>query len=118
MREILTRTLTSEDQSKKDCLITEITCINGFQTKIVRRCTYKVTREVALASLNDCMSWASKSIAPKNPRRVFIRKLLDSETGTEIIIYKVLGHLYSVTNTTIYDIRYRHIISMNVGEIN
>ncbi len=114
MREIQVRRLTSQDWRQRDSLITERMNFGQYSTKVVRRCTYKVETETALACTEDSIEWASSHIEPTAPRRVFVKKDVDPDTGMEKVVYKVLGHIYAVHDKVIFRVGFRHILSMDV----
>jgi hypothetical protein len=113
MREIVVRNLTSDDQLKRDCVVTELMRQGDYVTKVMRRCTYRIESETALPTMDDSIAWA-KNIDPTPPRQVFVTKDLDPETGGEKVVYKVLGHLYVVMGRSVFCIGYRHILSMDI----
>ena len=113
MREVCVRNLTSTDWLKRDCVVTEVTRQGGYTTKVIRRCTYRVESQTALSSTEDSISWA-KNLDPCNPRQVFVTKDVDPDTGDERVVYKVLGHFYVVWGRDVFQIGYRHILSMDI----
>jgi hypothetical protein len=113
MRNILIRNLTSEDQLKRDCLVTERLNQGSFTTRIDRRCTYRIESQTVLPSTEDTIRWA-QNLDPQPARQVFVTKLLDPDTGEERVIYKVLGHLYVVMDRIVFCIGFRHILSMDI----
>ena len=114
MREILVRNLTSSDWLKRDCVVTELVQQGDFATRIIRRCTYRVESQTPLASTDDSMEWAQRTLDPLPPRQVFVTKDLDPETGDERVVYKVLGHFYVVWGRDVVCVGYRHILAMDV----
>lgn len=114
MREIQVRRLTSENWRQRDSLITERMNFGQYSTKVVRRCTYRIESETPLACTEDSINWANSHIEPKAPRRVFVKKDIDPDTGMERVVYKVLGHIYAVCDRVIFRVGYRHILSMDV----
>ncbi len=113
MREIVVRSLTSNDWLKRDCLVTEVMRQAGTVSTVTRRCTYRVESTVTVPSTSDSVTWA-RNIDPHPPRQVFVTKELDPDTGQEQITYKILGHFYVVLDREIFCIGYRHILSMMV----
>ena len=116
MREILVRNLTSADQLKRDCVISELMRQGDAVTRVLRRCTYRVESQTALPSTSDSATWA-QNLDPLPPRRVFVTKALDPADGSERVIYKVLGHFYVVWGQVVFCVAYRHLLSMNVGAL-
>lgn len=114
MREIVVKSKTSEDGKRRDCLVTERMELQGYVTRISRRCTYQVVREASLPSLQDCIRWSKNRLSPRYPRHVFVTKEVDATSGRENVTYKVLGHLYAILNCEIFNIGYRHVLSMKV----
>ena len=113
MREIQVRNLTSGDWLKRDCVVTELMRQGDYATKVIRRCTYRVESQTALATTGDSIQWAH-NLDPVPPRQVFVTKDLDPDTGGERVIYKVLGHFYVVWDRQVFCVGYRHILSMDV----
>ena len=113
MREILVRNLTSVNRIDRDCTVTELMRQGDYTTKVVRRCTYHVDSETPLAATQDAIKWA-RNLDPLPERQVFVTKDLDPETGGERVVYKVLGHLYVVWDRSVYCVKYRHVLSMDV----
>ena len=113
MRQIVVRNLTSRDWLKRVCVVTERIRQGEYTTEVLRRCTYRVESQTPLASTRDSIQWA-KNLDPLPPRQVFVTKDLDPDTGTERVIYKVLGHLYVVWGREVYCVGYRHILSMDI----
>ena len=113
MREIQVRNLTSGDWLKRDCVVTELMRQGDYATKVIRRCTYRVESQTALATTGDSIQWAHH-LDPVPPRQVFVTKDLDPDTGGERVIYKVLGHFYVVWDRQVFCVGYRHILSMDV----
>lgn len=113
MREILVRNLTSNDWLKRDCVVTERMGQGDYATTVVRRCTYRVASQTTLPSTRDSIRWA-QNLDPHPPRQVFVTKDTDPDTGTERVIYKVLGHFYVVLGRQVYDVAYRHLLSMGI----
>ena len=114
MREIVVRNLTSSNRLNRDWLVTENMQQGEYTTRVVRRCTYRVESETILPSNDDCIRWA-RNVDPQAPRQVFVTKELDPETGAESVVYKVLGHIYVVWDRSIFCVKYRHILSMDIG---
>lgn len=106
--------LTSHDRKQRDVTVEEKLRNALFQTKIVRRCTYAVSRQVSVSSYDDCAIWAKTTFNTTTPRQVFVTKKIHPATGAEDIVYKVLGHFYSVLDKTIYKVQYRHLLSMRI----
>ncbi len=117
MREIHVRNLTSDDQLKRDCVVTELMRQGDYTTKVVRRCTYRIDSHITLPALADCIKWAG-NLDPRPPRQVYVTKDLDPASGAERVVYKVLGHFYVVWGYEVYDIGYRHILSMHIEADN
>lgn len=113
MREILVRNLTSTDWLRRDCVVSESLQQGDYVTRVRRRCTYRVQSRTVLPSTDDSIPWA-KRLDPLPPRQVYVTKGLDPESGTECVVYKVLGHLYVVWDRVVVCIAYRHILSMDV----
>lgn len=113
MRQILVRNLTSPDQLKRDCVVTELMRHGDYATKVIRRCTYRVESQTALPSTADSIPWA-QNLDPLPPRQVFVTKDLDPQTGGERVVYKVLGHFYVVWGHAVFCVGYRHILSMDI----
>lgn len=113
MREITVRNRTSTDWLKRDCVVREEIQQGDYRTQVMRRCTYRVESQTALAATEDSIQWA-KNLDPVSPRQVFVTKDLDPETGGERVIYKVLGHFYVVLDRSVFCVGYRHILSMDV----
>lgn len=114
MRKILVRNLTSNDWLKRDCVVTELVQQGDFATRIIRRCTYRVESQTPLPSTSDSMEWAQRTLDPLPSRQVFVTKDLDPETGSERVVYKVLGHFYVVWGRDVLCVGYRHILAMDV----
>ena len=115
MREIVVRNLTSADWLKRDCVVSELISQGDYQTKVIRRCTYRIESQTALPSNEDSIRWA-QNIDPVAPRQVYVTKDLDPDTGGERMIYKVLGHFDVVLNRSVFCVGYRHILSMDIGQ--
>ncbi len=113
MREILVRNLTSTDWLKRDCVVTELMRQGDYATRVIRRCTYRVESQTALASMPDSIPWA-QNLDPLPPRQVFVTKDLDPDTGGERVVYKVLGHFYVVWGRSVFCVGYRHILAMDI----
>ena len=114
MREILVRDLTSSDYLKRDCVVTEYVQQGEVMTTVVRRCTYRVESRTTLPSTHDSVRWA-QNLDPLPPRQVFVTKGLNPDTGSERVIYKVLGHFFVVWGREVFCIGYRHILSMDLA---
>ena len=113
MREIVVRSLTSNDWLNRDCLVTE-TMRQGDSTSLVtRRCTYRIASRITVPSTADSVLWA-RNLDPHPPRQVFVTKSANPGTNQERITYKILGYFYVVLDREIYCIGYRHILSMAV----
>lgn len=115
MREILVRNLTSSDWLRRDCVVSELIRQGDYQTKVIRRCTYRVESQTSLPSTEDSIRWA-QNIDPMPPRQVYVTKDMDPDTGGERVIYKVLGHFYVVLDRSVFCVGYRHILSMDIGQ--
>lgn len=115
MREILVRNLTSSDWLRRDCVVSELIRQGDYQTKVIRRCTYRVESQTSLPSTEDSIRWA-QNIDPVAPRQVYVTKDLDPDTGGERVIYKVLGHFYVVLDRSVFCVGFRHILSMDIGQ--
>ena len=113
MREILVRNLTSQDWLKRDCVVTERMGQGDYATTVVRRCTYRVESQTTLPSTRDSIRWA-QSLDPHPPRQVFVTRDTEPETGNERVVYKVLGHFYVVWGRVVFNVAYRHILSMGI----
>lgn len=113
MRQIVVRSLTSENRLNRDCLVTEFMRQAGSLTKVVRRCTYHVDSRIAVPSTGDSILFA-KHLDPHPPRQVYVSKDINPGTGNEEVTYKVLGHFYVVMEHDVFCIGYRHILSMAV----
>ena len=113
MRKISVRNLTSTDWLKRDCVVTERVQQGDYQTRVVRRCTYRVESQSSLPSTCDSIQWAH-NLDPLPPRQVFVTKDINPETGAERVIYKVLGHFYVVMKSEVFCIGYRHVLSMTI----
>lgn len=113
MREILLRNLTSESNLQRDCLVTERMQQGDYNTRVIRRCTYRIESQTVLPATYDSIRWA-KNLDPCPTRQVFVRKHLNPETGGERVVYKVLGHLYVVMDQVVFCVGYRHILSMDI----
>ena len=113
MRKIRVRNLTSPDWLKRDCVVTEELHQGDYSTRVLRRCTYHVESKSPLVSTEDAPAWA-KNLDPLPTRQVYVTKSLDPVTGSEQVIYKVLGHFYVVWGRDVFCIGYRHILSMDV----
>jgi hypothetical protein len=114
MRDIVVRSLTSQDMKNRDCCVTEVVRQGDYFTTVMRRCTYNVESKFTIPSLRDVASWA-QNLDPSPPRQVYVTKDMDPETGDERVTYKVLGHFYVVINQDVFCIGYRHVLSMAVG---
>ena len=114
MREIVVKNLTSQDFLNRDCVITERSRQGSCETRITRRCTYRVESSATLPALADSARWA-RNLDPVSPRQVYVTKDLDPATGGERVVYKVLGHFYVVWERRVLCIGYRHILAMNVA---
>ena len=112
-REIVVRNLTSDNRLNRDCLITESITQPSCVTTVKRRCTYHIESRVTVPSTEDSIPWAQR-LDPHPPRQVFVTKDLDPDSGSERVVYKVLGHFYVVLNRDIFCIGYRHILAMTV----
>ena len=117
MREIVVRNLTSTDWLKRDCVVSELMRQGECATRVTRRCTYHVQARVTVPSTGDSIHWAH-SMDPLPPRRVYVTKELDPDTGAEQVTYKVLGHFYVVLDRDVFCVGYRHILSMSVEAEN
>lgn len=113
MREIRVRNLTSGDRLNRDCAVTERMAQGDYRTTVVRRCTYHVESQTTLPCTRDSIRWAM-NFDPPPPRQVYVTKDLDPETGMERVIYKVLGHLYVVWGRVVFNVAYRHVLSMGI----
>jgi hypothetical protein len=113
MREIVVRSLTSDDWLKRDCQVTETIEQADSVSTVTRRCTYHVESRVTVPSIPDTVRWAH-SLDPNPPRQVYVTKELNPDTGQEQITYKILGHFYVVSACDILCIGYRHVLSMTV----
>ena len=113
MRQIVVRSLTSDNRLNRDCCVTEVMHQGELVTRVMRRCTYRVESRVTVPSTDDSMTWAS-SLDPYPPRQVHVTKDLDPSTGCERVSYKVLGHFYVVLDREVFCVGYRHILSMAV----
>ena len=115
MRDIVVRSLTSNDWLKRDCLVTERLCQGDTITTVARRCTYRVESRVTMpsGSMEDSVRWA-RTIDPVPPRQVYVTKDFNPDTGQEQVTYKVLGHLYVIFNQDAFCIGYRHTLTMAV----
>ena len=113
MRKILVRNLTSHDRLNRDCLVTEVMRQGECTTTVVRRCTYQVTSHTVLPTTEDSIGWA-RNLDPHPPRKVYVTKDLNPDTGGERVVYKVLGHLYVVWDRTVFCVNYRHTLSMDI----
>jgi hypothetical protein len=116
MRAIRVRHLTSQDWTQRDSVVQERIQQGDYSTTVVRRCTYRIASQTVLPSQEDVVKWA-QNIDPVIPRRVFVRKAVDPESGRERVDYKVIGHLYAVLESTVFCISYRHVLSMDVEEL-
>ena len=114
MREIIVRNLTSGDNLKRDCTVTERIDQGPFVTTVVRRCTYRVESQKALSSNADSIPWAL-SLDPLPPREVHVTKDHAPDTDAERIVYQVSGHFYVVLDSVVYCVGYRHSLAMNVA---
>ena len=112
-REIVVRNLTSNNWLNRDSLITESISQPSCVTTVKRRCTYHVESRVTVPSTEDSIPWA-QGLDPHPPRQVFVTKDLDPETGSEHVVYKVLGHFYVVLDCDVFCIGYRHVLTMTV----
>ena len=113
MRQIVVRSLTSQDWLRRDCQVTEVIRQGESVSTVTRRCTYNVESRVTLPSIPDTVTWAM-SLDPHPPRQVYVTKELNPDTGAEQITYKILGHFYVVQESDILCIGYRHVLSMGV----
>ena len=113
MREILVRNLTSPSWLKRDCVVREHLRQGEYATDVSRRCTYRIESQTVLPSTADSIRWA-QNLDPVAPRQVYVTKDLNPDTGTERVIYKVLGHFYVVLERVVFCIGYRHILAMDV----
>ncbi len=113
MREVVVRNLTSSDWLQRDCLVTELLQQGEYETRVTRRCTYRVKSQTALPSVEDSITWA-RNFDPMPERQVFVTKDMDPSTGDERVVYKVLGHFYVVWERTVFCVGYRHILSMDI----
>ena len=82
-------------------------------TTVTRRCPYRVESRITVPSARDSIHWAN-TLDPPPPRQVYVTKDLDPVTGSERVLYKVLGHFYVVLDCDVFCIGYRHILSMAV----
>ena len=114
MRDIVVRNLTSADFLKRDCVVTERLEQGPFVTTVVRRCTYRVESQTALASTEDSIKWAH-NLDPLPPRQVFVTKDMDPDTGGERVVYKVLGHFYVVWGEAVFCVGFRHTLTMDIA---
>ena len=112
-REILVRSLTSNDRLNRDCLVTEIMRQGELITKVIRRCTYRIESRTTVPAMEDSVRFAQR-LDPHPPRQVYVTKDFDPETGRERVTYKVLGYLYAVMNREVVCIGYRHVLTMAV----
>ena len=112
-REILVRSLTSNDRLNRDCLVTEVMRQGETMTKVIRRCTYHVESRITVPVLEDSIKWAQR-LDPLPGRQVYVTKEFDPDTGRERVTYKVLGYLYAVMNREVVCIGYRHVLTMAV----
>ena len=117
MREIVVRSLTSENWQKRDCRVTEVMQQGECLSTVTRRCTYRIESRVTVPSTLDSILWA-RTLDPHPPRQVFVTKGLDPNTGHEQITYKILGHFYVVLDRDVFCISYRHILAMMVDVTN
>jgi hypothetical protein len=113
MREILVRNLTSPNLLQRDCVVTERIQQGEYATHVLRRCTYRIESQTPLPATQDSIRWA-QNLDPLPPRQVFVTKDLNPDTGSERVVYKVLGHFYVVWGRDVFCIGYRHILSMDV----
>ena len=113
MRQITVRNLTSEDWLQRDCLVTERIREGDATTQVTRRCTYRVESRTPLPSLSDTINWA-RNLDPLPPRKVFVTRDVDPESGGERVVYKVVGHLYIVWGCEVVCVGYRHLLAMHV----
>ena len=114
MREIVVRSLTSQDWVNRDYRVTEVMRQAGELTRVMRRCTYRVEGRVTVPSMPDSIRWA-RTVDRSAPRRVYVTKEFNPETGHEQVTYKVLGHLYVVLDRDVYCVGYRHILAMGIA---
>ncbi len=113
MREIVVRSLTSQNQLNRDCLVTETMRQGEAVTKVLRRCTYHIESRITVPAMGDSIQWAMR-LDPHPPRQVFVTKEFDPELGNERVTYKVLGYFYVVMDREVVCIGYRHVLSMAV----
>ena len=113
MRDIVVRSLTSDNWLNRDCCVTEVMEQAGSVSRVTRRCTYHIESRITVPSTADSIELA-KNFDPHPPRQVFVTKELDPDTGHEQISYKILGHFYVVWDCEVFCIGYRHILSMVV----
>lgn len=113
MREIVVKSLTSDNWLNRDCCVTETMRQGDIVTRVMRRCTYKIESRVTVPTTDDSINWAH-AIDPQPPRQVHVLKDIDPETGHERVSYKVLGRFYVVVDRDVFCIGYRHILSMAV----
>jgi len=111
MREIVVRSLTSDDWLKRDCLVTEIMRQGEATTTVTRRCTYHIESRITVPAIGDSIQWAQR-LDPHPPRQVYVTKEFDPQLGNERVTYKVLGYFYVVTNREVVCVGYRHVLSM------
>ena len=112
-RDIVIRSLTSQDRLNRDCLVTETMRQGDAVTSVKRRCTYRIESRSPIPALQDSIQWA-KQLDPHPPRQVYVTKEFDPDNGDEHVTYKVLGYFYVVMEREVLCIGYRHVLSMAV----
>ena len=112
-REILVRSLTSNDRLNRDCLVTEVMRQGETTTRVIRRCTYHVESRITVPALEDSVKWAQR-LDPVPTRQVYVTKEFDPRTGNEHVTHKVLGYFYVVMEREVVCIGYRHVLTMVV----
>ena len=112
MRDIRCRILS--EGGRRDVLIEEIVSLGSTVSRIRRRCTYRVDSIVGYLTLGHLIQDVKESPFRGRVRQVYVTKAL-LEKGGERVVYKVLGEFLVVLGTSLFDISYRHTLSMEVG---
>ena len=72
-RNIVVRSLTSDDWQNRDCVVTEVMRRDDAVTTVTRRCTYHVEVRVTLPSLQDSdLARALRELAARHRRRATV----------------------------------------------
>jgi hypothetical protein len=112
MKEVTCKKLTSEDRRKKIVSLRERHIEKGRRIEVFKNYIYNITEEKEFENLVEIESFLHEIQKVEEPNQIYIKKIVDTETGKIVISYIVKGKIFALVRNKLYRITFKqeHIL--------